>query len=714
MLREEREEYLSVFLMDTKEYLAKMSEGMYILEENQEDSDVINNIFRAVHSIKGSAGFLEFQTLTEITHEYETLLGKVREGRLKIDIKMFDSLFLAVNIIEKIVDYIEKNGEEPPKSEYEEVLGLGESELKEFLENVKKISEDNDTEEEKKKVKVKKETAKKSKVSEINSDIGTSEKKSVSKGIKYRINLLVKEDMPMKNARLFILLKNISALGELISSTPEEESIIGDVYEGDTLECVVITEKGKAEIDKILGTSDILSYKINEAGAETASVSDVAADNSEKDEHAKDEKIVEKAEKKKDNVKIKEYIKIEKEKIDSIMDTVGELVIDKSRYNQMRIELKNIYMKLLEKGIEKNELKELSGFIDNFKKINKSLERAADKLQDEATSMRIFPIRELFSRFPRTVRELAVKIGKDIVIEMHGEDTELDKLIIEGLSDPILHMMRNSVDHGIETKEERIAAGKPEKGRIILEAASIGNEIIIRVSDDGKGIDAEKVGKKALEKGIISKERLDAMTPAEKIDLIFLPGFSTADVISDISGRGVGMDVVKNNIKRLKGKVDIETVVGKGSTFNIRLPLTLAITRALLIKNNNYFYSIPLEGVVATICIKKDKLEWINKKEVIRMRDKIIPVFDMSLLFNAARKDDGALVNIVVLKSSRDMYGFKVDNFVGQQEIVIKNIEGDYHKGKGIVGATILGDGKVAMVIDNNELIEYYQEHFDK
>lgn len=710
MLKEDRDEYLSVFLMDTKEYLAKMSEGMYILEENQEDKEVINNIFRAVHSIKGSAGFLEFKRLTDISHVYETLLGKVREGQINIDSKIFDDLFSAVNVIERIVDSIEKTGDEPETDKFEDVIGMDEKQFYEFIDKVREFSESFDDEQENKK-KIKENKAKK--------EIVEKDEQKERKEIKntdvdktfYRIKLSVQENMPMKNVRLFILFKNIAALGELISSSPDEDELMNDTYNLDTLESVVATDKKISEIEKLLKSSDIVDSSILEVGKieeEQVRAVDVEAE-CETPEKIKEEKV----EKKKENVKLKEYIKIEKDKIDSIMDTVGELVIDKSRYNQMRIELKNIYIKLIEKGIEKSELRELTVFIDNFKKINKGLERAANKLQDEVTSMRIFPIKELFSRYPRTLRELAVKIGKEVVIEMHGEDTELDKMIIEGLSDPILHMLRNSVDHGIETREERIAAGKPEKGKIILEATSIGNEIIIRVSDDGKGIDANKVAQKAFEKGIITKEKLETMSAQEKIELIFLPGFSTAEVISDISGRGVGMDVVKNNIKRLKGKVDIETVVGKGSTFNIRLPLTLAITRALLINNNNNFYSIPLEGVIATVSVDKNKLEWINKKEVMRMRDKIVPVFDINDIFQTSRKNMNENVNIVVLKSSKDMYGFKVDSFLGQQEIVIKNIEGDYHKGKGIVGATILGDGKVAMVIDNNELIEYYLDNYD-
>ena len=673
-------EYLALFITDVREYLFLMSDEIYILENEPDNKTIIDNIFRAIHSIKGSSGCLNFTLLADICHEYETLLGSIREKKVKVDIEIITSIFSFLNIIEKIILYIEKFEEEPKDDKLFSVIELSEENFYMLIQKVKDKSCSNMSLQENKNIE------KTEFLSNNNSNI-------------FKIIVKLADEVPMKNVRFFLIIKHIEEISTILSSDPLVEEISNDTFSNDSISLTISSSKSKEDIEHILTNSDVSEIII-----ETISKIETKSEIQENDNNFSEIVQI----KKRDNTKLKEYIKIEKTRIDTIMDTVGELVTDKSRYAQLRNDLKSIYLSLLEKGIERNNLKELLTFIENLKKVNKSLERAADRLQDEATSMRILPIKDLFSRFPRTVRDLASKVGKEIQIEMYGEDIELDKLIIEGLADPILHMMRNSIDHGIEKTEDRIAANKPPKGKIILEATNIGNEVVIRISDDGKGIDHEKVAKKALEKSIITKEQYDTMSDNEKIELIFLPGFSTAESISDISGRGVGMDVVKNNITKLKGKIEIESVIGFGTTFNIRLPLNLAITRALLIKTGNNYFSIPVNIVVATLSTSKKSLEFVNNKEVIRIRNTVVPVYNMNTIFNFKTFENQENINIVILKSSNTMYGFKVDSFMGQQEIVIKNIEGSYHKGLGIAGATILGDGKIAMVIDSEELIEQF------
>ncbi len=391
--------------------------------------------------------------------------------------------------------------------------------------------------------------------------------------------------------------------------------------------------------------------------------------------------------------------------MDGLFNIVGEIFIDKSINMQMNYKLEEIYYELSEEFAQNKKLKKLSLYLEELNMLAKNQDRTLAELQGITNSLRLVPVKELFMKFPIAVRRLSAKLDKVIEVELIGEDTELDKIIAEKMTDPLMHMIRNSVDHGLENGEERIREGKSPIGKITLEAANSGNYVILKVSDDGRGINVDNISEMAVKKGIVSKEQILYLSEKEKLNFIFLPGFSTAEEVSDISGRGVGMDVVKKNIESLHGKIEIETKKGKGTTIFIKLPLTLTITRALLSKVNGEIFAVSSESVVTIEKFLPEEVEIVNNIKVVRFRDKVVPVIELSDVFYEFHSDLKKY-NLIIVRYKSDYYGLRVDEFINQQYIVIKNIEGNFHKNKYITGAAILGNGKLAMVIDIANLLD--------
>ncbi|BDU50882.1 chemotaxis protein CheA [Haliovirga abyssi] len=723
-INELKENYFSLFITDARDYLSQIVESLMVLENEMTNKDMIDSIFRAFHSIKGASGILEYHNLEKLTHISENLLSDVREGKISINDEIMDMLFKVLDYLEKGIEKIEKSGDD---IDFENDLGIKFSVIEDKINkilNKKVISSKN--------VNTKKRV--------VGNVINEPEIIKEIKDKGYKIQIILKEDAMMKNVRLFLIYQNLSSIGDIIYSLPDIKKLEDEENEIEYEKSIVYidSETDVDTIKKLALVSDVKEATVeelkriedldleNEIKKDDLKESDnkvkteLKKNNAEKPKVIKEEKTkkaeskkVEANEKLNKKVKVKEYLKVEREKLDSLLNVVGELVIDKSRYNQMRIELKKLYMELIEKGIDKKELKKLFNFIDELKKLNKHLERESIELQKEVTELRMVPIKELFLRFPRAIKELGKRLNKEVEFEIHGEDTELDKIIVERLSDPLLHMIRNSMDHGIEMPEIRSKTGKNKKGIIKLSALNEGNDIIIKIEDDGAGIDSEKIVKKCIEKGIITEAKAKNLTKLEKLNLIFLPGFSTADSLSDVSGRGVGMDVVKRSIEMLKGRVEIDTEVGKGTTFIVHLPLTLAIINALLVQNNGNIYSFALDNVVTTVKVKKEDIEDVNGNRVSKLREQVVPIFSLDEIFNnkideEKTKKEKNIIDVILVKRGNSIYGFEVDSLLGQQEIVIKNIEGEYHKDKGISGAAVLGDGKIAIMVDLENLIEYY------
>lgn len=676
----ELEEFMSLFVSDCRAYISSMTEELAILEKEHDNKRVIDEIFRYFHSIKGAAGYLKFYNFGDMAHKFENLLSEVRNGKIVIDEAILSRMFRVVDIAEKIVDFIESNGKDPAIEEIEEMSQGEYGSLIEYIDGVAQSKV------KKKRAARKSETAKES-----------------LKGNETVISLKLQNDTIMKTVRLFVIYNKISEITKIKKSTPTLAKIKdGSDTEIDSIKIYVDFDSDIQLLENILKSEIEIEKYLIEEKKETVQpeIKENKADGTAEIKESKTE----------EKLKIKEYIRVEREKIDDMMDAAGELVIDKNGYMQLKSRLEDFYTEIIKSGICKNELKELGAIIESFTVLNRSLERDSSRIQYGVTTMRMVPVREMFAKLKRSIKETADKVNKEVEVEISGEETELDKMIMENLGDPLIHMVRNSIDHGIEKSEIRDERGKSRAGKLKISAENIGSEIVICVEDDGNGIDYEKLAKKCLDNGKITNEEYSKMGEDDKIKLIFMPGSSTAEKITDISGRGVGMDVVKTNIEKIKGKIEVKSKVGEGSKFIIKLPMTLSIKKALLVKGGDSIYSIAIENVAATIKTERENIEKINGKEMFLFRDKVIPVIDLkkSLGENYTEESESRekFVNMVIIKENGEEYGVTVEGFIGQQEIVIKNIEGDYHRGKGVIGATILGDGRVAMVVDVKEMIE--------
>jgi two-component system chemotaxis sensor kinase CheA len=386
-------------------------------------------------------------------------------------------------------------------------------------------------------------------------------------------------------------------------------------------------------------------------------------------------------------------VRVDVKRLDDLMNQVGELVLERNRM----IQLNSNYQ---------GEIS-LDSFPEDFSKLTKRLNFVTSELQMQVLKMRMIPVEKVFKKFPRIVRNLARDLGKEVDLQLMGEETELDRSVVDEIGDPLIHLIRNAMDHGLETPDERLAAGKSRCGNLLLAAAHEGNQIIISIKDDGKGLDPEKIGRKALEKGLITEEQLAGMMPREILDLIFLPGFSTKEKASDLSGRGVGMDVVRTNIKKLNGIIDIKSELGKGSEFILKLPLTLAIIQSLLVEVEGEIYSIPLSAVLETLRVEQKEFHSIGGKEMLKLRDIVLPLVRLERVFNVERKGEGdGSCYVVVVGVGEKRVGLIVTRLLGQQEVAIKSLGKYLTNLAGIAGSTILGDGSVALIVDPVSLVE--------
>jgi two-component system chemotaxis sensor kinase CheA len=695
-------QYLEIFIDETKEHLQTLNDQVLILEAEPENIDTVNEIFRAAHSLKGMAGTMGYKRMQRLTHDMENVFSEIRNGKLNVDADMVDIVFKCLDAIEGYLNNIIETSDEGTEDN-EELIAL----LNSALEGTnggdgaaKPEAKADDKAAEKTESKPAAGVDGKKKFLQI--PIADFERNAMvearAKGMHvYAATVYIQESCLLKAARAFLVFQGIEKRGEIIKSVPSVQDIEDEKFEFD-FSMFIISEKPLDEIKKAIENVS----EIQEAVVEEYEIPDHAQEPEAKEE-VKEEKPAPEAEaekkheadsKKKAPAKnskpvVNRSVRVDIEKLDDLMNLVSELIIAKNG--------------LVSVG-------GASGQSQSFNEQIEYLERVTTNLHESVMKVRMVPIESVVNRFPRMIRDLSKKLNKEMELIMTGEDTELDRTVIDEIGDPLMHMLRNAADHGLEATIDRLKLGKPQVGTIRLDAYQDGNNVTIEVSDDGAGVDVEKIKRKALEKGQITEEQAEYMTDKEAIDLLFMPAFSTAEKISDVSGRGVGLDVVKNKIEGLGGDVEVRSKLGEGTTFIVRLPLTLAIIQALMVKIEDEMYALPLNSIVTLEEILPEDIKYVHTKEVINLRGQVIPlvrlneVLDIEPAEDKENAESDGLIVVIVKKGDKQA-GLVIDKLLGQQEIVIKPLGKYIRVPKMISGATILGNGEVALIIDSNTLV---------
>jgi two-component system chemotaxis sensor kinase CheA len=701
-------QYLDIFLDESKEHLQTLSDQIMELEQNPENMDTINEIFRAAHSLKGMAGTMGYKRMQTLTHDMENVFSEVRNGTFKVKPEMIDILFKCLDALEEYVNNIQQTTEEGTndnqdlidalngilKNNGEVVAGGGGAAApapEAAPASAPAPAED---------AGVKKERWQEIKISDTEKMLI---EKATSEGLKvYGITVYVEEQCVLKAARAFLVFKALEKHGEIIVSNPTAQDIEDERFEL-TFSLIFISESSKEEI--IAAVKSV--SEIEEAFcAEYSAAAPAPAAAPEKKPETKPAEV--KAETKpapaptkpaassakpaaagaKPAAKpvVNRTVRVDIEKLDSLMNLVSELIIAKN----------SLIAATAESGV--------GGAVNEQIEY---LESVTTNLHESVMKVRMVPIESVVAKFPRMIRDLSKKLDKKMELYMTGEDTELDRTVVDEIGDPLMHMLRNSADHGLEPNDVRVANGKPEVGSIFLDAYQDGNNVVIAVKDDGGGIDVEAVRNKAVERGTITPDQAETMSEKEVIDLLFLPSFSTAKKVSDVSGRGVGLDVVKSKIESLSGEVEVKNHFGEGSEWIIRLPLTLAIIQALMVVIGDEKYAIALGSIQTIEDVLPSDIKLVQNKEVIHIRGTVIPIIRLNKVLDIKPREDEGTKNmtVIIVKKGDKLAGLVVDELIGQQEVVIKSM-GKYIKvPKMISGATILGNGDVALILDTNALI---------
>lgn len=703
-------QYLEIFLDETKEHLQNLNTQIMTLEQEPENADTINEIFRAAHSLKGMAGTMGYKRMQTLTHDMENVFSEVRNGTIKVRGNMIDILFQCLDALEEYLAAIQETADE----------GTNDNEpLIKALNAILKESDNAPAKEEKKPEK--KEEAPSSEAGNADSGekekwqeikFGNTEQNVIREAVSQQKNVFgltvsVQEACILKAARSFLVFKALEELGEIIVSVPSTQDIEDEKFDLD-FSVVVITDKdletvtkaalSVSEIEKVVGGKVTIEAEEKE---EESLAEETVSEESERKETAASKSEAEAAPAtapakpaakpaadKKPVAKpvVNRTVRVDIEKLDSLMNLVSELIIAKNSL----VSASNVG----------------AGNSNSFGEHIEYLENVTTSLHESVMKVRMVPIESVVQKFPRMIRDLSKKLNKKMELYMSGEETELDRTVVDEIGDPLMHLLRNSADHGLESAELRKERGKPEVGSIYLDAYQDGNNVVIEVKDDGNGIDVEAVKNKAIERGVITPEQAENMSDKEIIDLLFHAGFSTAKKVSDVSGRGVGLDVVKSKIESLSGEVEVKSKLGEGSTWTIRLPLTLAIIQALMVDVGGEKYAISLGSIQTIEDITKNDIKLVQANEVIHLRGTVIPLIRLSDILEVESKkspDDDLLV--VIVKKGDKLAGLVVDELMGQQEIVIKSMGKYINKCKFISGATILGDGEVALILDANALI---------
>lgn len=684
-------QYLEVFIDETKEHLQTLNDQVLILEEEPDNIDTINEIFRAAHSLKGMAGTMGFKRMQRLTHDMENVFSTIRDGKMNVSPDLVDIVFKCLDAIEEYLDCIINSSDEG-ENDNDDIIGM----LNACLEGGTTSLP----------VETEVQAAAKPEANTVNSAAGgdkrkfltieiadfeknaITEAKAQNKNV-FGTTVYIDENCILKAARAFLVFKGIEAVGEIIKSVPVVQDIEDEKFDFD-FSMLIISEKSIDEIKKtIMNVSEIKDVVIEEFSVpdDLQVVSSVQKADEPKQE--KKEETKKKASPVKNTKAVaNRSVRVDIEKLDILMNLVSELIIAKNGLV----------------SVSNQEDGKVS--MQSFNEQIEYLERITTNLHESVMKVRMVPIESIVNRFPRMIRDLSKKLGKEMELIMTGEDTELDRTVIDEIGDPLMHMLRNSADHGLESTIDRLKLGKPQCGTIQLNAYQEGNNVIIDVIDDGAGIDVEKVKASAINKGQITEEQAEMMSEKEAIDLLFRPAFSTAEKITDVSGRGVGLDVVKNKIEGLGGDVEVSTKLGEGTKFTVRLPLTLAIIQALMVEVHSEKYAIPLNSIETIEDVMTSDIKYVQQKEVINLRGSVIPVVRLDEVLDCPpREGEPENLVVVIVKKGDKQTGLVIDNLLGQQEIVIKPLGKYIHIHKIISGATILGDGEVALIIDSNTLV---------
>lgn len=672
-------QYMDMFLDESHEHLQSLNDGLLSLEDNMEDTSVVNEIFRNAHTLKGMSATMGFNKIAELTHEMEDVLDLIRKEQLKLNEDIIDTLFKCVDSLGQMIDSV-GNGEA------EDVVDV--SDLVKKLSSISKP--DQAAAQAAAPAAAAAAAPAENKISieltDVDKDVIKQARETGMQAIHVRVTLA--ETCLLKSARSYMVMNALDELGDVIKSVPSAEDLEQEKFDHSFDVIIITAAEEKAVQDAVNSISEISKVETNvidlaaeEKAAATASAASAPpkaaapAPTAKKAAPAPAKKAAAAPAKK---VHHSQSVRVDIEKLDTLMNLMGELVINKVRLEQIG---------------QTHRLADLTETLEQ-------MDRVTTDLQNIVMKVRMVPVSSVFNRFPRMVRDIAKELNKEINLTIEGEETELDRTVIDEIGDPIMHLLRNSCDHGVEEPDVRESKGKPRAGEVGLIARHEGNNVVIMVTDDGAGIDAAKIRAKAVEKGMISQEEADKMDDAEAVRLIFLPGFSTADHISDISGRGVGMDVVRSKIEALSGHVDVETKIDEGSVFKIKLPLTLAIIQAMLVKVQEEMYAIPLGSIDSTINIQESEIKTVQNKEVIVLRGEIIPIIRMEKMLQVPHVKDSDETFVVVVHTGDAKAGIVVDNLIGQQEIVIKTLGSLFTGLKMFSGATVLGDGRVALILD--------------
>lgn len=590
----EDQELLDGFLTETTELLEKLDDDLVALEKNSEEPELLNRIFRSIHTVKGASSFLGFDLLVKVTHKTEDVLNRLRKGELSVDSEIMDVILEATDLVKLLVSDIKA---------------------------------------------------------------GDIQEREIDGTIGKLLPLLTENAQPKPQPPTEPVAEPVAEN----TATPVQPPVVEASPEPPPA-------PPQQPVPAAKPSTDMVPKRPTPPPKPVETKTDDLSDNT--------------------------TVRVDVKRLDDLMNQVGELVLERNRMIQ------------LNQDLQQGEA-DHHDFNEEFGKLTKRMNFVTSELQMQVLKMRMIPVDKVFKKFPRIVRSLARDLGKEVDLRIFGEETELDRSVVDEIGDPLIHLIRNAMDHGLETPDERVASGKPRTGQLILAAVHEGNQIIISIKDDGRGIDTDRVSRKALEKGLITEEQLAAMSQRELFDLIFLPGFSTKEKASDLSGRGVGMDVVKTNIKRLNGLIEIKSEKGQGSEFILRLPLTLAIIQSLLVEVEGEVYSIPLSSVLETLRVDQKQFHIIGNQEVLKLRDMVLPLMRLEKLFNIQQKyEKDDFCYVVVVGAADKRIGLVVSRLVGQQEVAIKSLGTYLANIPGIAGSTILGDGRVTLIVDPVGLVD--------
>lgn len=660
--------YIGVFLEEVEEHIGNLEENLVQLERDPENQGLVQSIFRSFHTVKGSSSSMGFQRMMELAHLMENLLDGVRNKNIAVTPSLVDVLLRGVDLLKNIKDAVALEGKEP------------EIDIQDIVENLKVFLKRREESQAPLEAPL---------VSERKDD--SAQEKGVVPSPsqrEYLIRVYLALECSMKGVRSYLVINRLQENKvEIVFTNPPLSDLESERF-GQSFEIVIRTFLSEEEIRKMV-----------ESVAEVERVEiEVREEPLEVQEEEKEEKqVISTTEQKKPAKSLKKTVRVDVDRLDALLNLVGELVIDRARLGDTIQRLR--------------DFKELSHLRDLLADTNTHIGRIVNELQMEIMKARMLPLAEVFNRFPRMVRDIARNSGKEVDFIVQGEETELDRSLLEEITDPLIHLLRNAVDHGIESREERISRGKSPRGKVLLKAYQEENSVVIMVQDDGRGLDTGKIRDKALRLGLVSQEELDKMSDREVMEFIFYPGFSTNEQVTSVSGRGVGMDIVRRNMERVNGQVSIESEEGKGTTFYLRLPLTLAIIRALLVKVDGGIYSIPLADVVEIEKVKKENTYWVNKTLTALFRGRVLTLLRLKDLLQSKKAEyfEGETVPevlyTVVVNAARTMAGLVVDEIIGEQEIVIKSLGSYIGDVRGLSGATILGDGRVSLIVDVPSLL---------